>query len=216
MGTAVIRRGPGRPADSEATPPSVPEAVERELMSRAIAGDSEAYGELFEMHRDRISRMAYAIVHDRSSAEDVVQETFLKGLDRIATYRGEAAPRAWFSSIALNVCRHRLREGKREAERAGDRQLDGGRRLWRPRTKGAVSKAVQQENNRLLAIAMGYLTDAQREVFVLHYDQELAYEEIAQIVGIRPGAARALAHRAKAALRDKLGSEVWISRHATS
>jgi RNA polymerase sigma-70 factor (ECF subfamily) len=184
-------------------------------MSRAMAGDSRAYGELFEKYRERISRMAYAIVHDASAAEDVVQETFLKGLDRIATYRAEAAPRAWFSSIALNVCRHRLREGKREAERAGERQLDGGRRLWRPRTRGAATKVVQQENNRLLAVALGFLTEAQREVFVLHYDQGLAYEEIAQIVGIRPGAARALAHRAKAALRDKLGSEVWISRHAS-
>jgi RNA polymerase sigma-70 factor (ECF subfamily) len=191
------------------------DSVEMGLMSRAMAGDSGAYGELFEKYRERISRMAYAIVHDQSAAEDVVQETFLKGLDRIATYRAEAAPRAWFSSIALNVCRHRLREGKREAERAGERQLDGGRRLWRPRTRGAATKVVQQENNRLLAVALGFLTEAQREVFVLHYDQGLAYEEIAQIVGIRPGAARALAHRAKAALRDKLGSEVWISRHAS-
>jgi RNA polymerase sigma-70 factor (ECF subfamily) len=191
------------------------DSAEMGLMSRAMAGDSGAYGELFEKYRERISRMAYAIVHDQSAAEDVVQETFLKGLDRIATYRAEAAPRAWFSSIALNVCRHRLREGKREAERAGERQLDGGRRLWRPRTRGAATKVVQQENNRLLAVALGFLTEAQREVFVLHYDQGLAYEEIAQIVGIRPGAARALAHRAKAALRDKLGSEVWISRHAS-
>lgn len=200
---------------STRTPNSAIDTAEIELMSRAMAGDSAAYGELFEKYRERISRMAYAIVHDQSAAEDVVQETFLKGLDRIATYRAEAAPRAWFSSIALNVCRHRLREGKREAERAGERQLDGGRRLWRPRTRGAATKVVQQENNRLLAVALGFLTEAQREVFVLHYDQGLAYEEIAQIVGIRPGAARALAHRAKAALRDKLGSEVWISRHAS-
>jgi len=200
---------------SARTPPSAIDTAEIELMSRAMGGDSGAYGELFEKYRERISRMAYAIVHDQSAAEDVVQETFLKGLDRIATYRAEAAPRAWFSSIALNVCRHRLREGKREAERAGERQLDGGRRLWRPRTRGAATKVVQQENNRLLAVALGFLTEAQREVFILHYDQGLAYEEIAQIVGIRPGAARALAHRAKAALRDKLGSEVWISRHAS-
>ena len=76
-------------------------------------------------------------------------------------------------------------------------------------------EVVQQENIRLRAVTLGFLTEAQREVFILHYDQGLAYEEIAQIVGIRPGAARALAHRAKAALRDKLGSEVWISRHAS-
>jgi hypothetical protein len=65
MSTAVARKS--RPSEPEAHPPPVSEAVERDLMSRAMAGDSEAYGELFEMHRDRISRMAYAIVHDRSS-----------------------------------------------------------------------------------------------------------------------------------------------------
>ena len=99
--------------DRQATrlPATALETAEIELMNRAMAGDSSAYGELFEKYRERISRMAYAIVHDQSAAEDVVQETFLKGLDRIGTYRAEAAPRAWFSSIALNVCRHRLREG---------------------------------------------------------------------------------------------------------
>ena len=59
---------------------------------------------------------------------------------------------------------------------------------------------------RLLAIAMGYLTESQREVFLLHYDQNLSYEDIGQILDMRPGAARALAHRAKANLRRRLSS----------
>jgi RNA polymerase sigma-70 factor (ECF subfamily) len=178
---------------------------ERQLMNRALAGDTHAYGQLFEMCRARVHRMAYAILHDSASADDVVQEAFLRGLDRISTYRGESAPRAWFTSIALNVCRHRIRESK-HLEGANDRTLEAGKRIFRPRTRAVASKVIQQENHRLLAIAMGYLTESQREVFLLHYDQNLSYEDIGQILDMRPGAARALAHRAKANLRRRLSS----------
>lgn len=197
---------------TEAVAATSPE-VERELMARSIAGDTKAYGRLFELHRDRIYRMAYAILHDGAAAEDSVQDTFLKGLDRISTYRGEALPRSWFVSIALNECRHRLREGKHAASSATDRTLESGRRMFRPRTRAAASRAVQRENNRLLAIAMGFLTEAQREVFLLHYDQGLSYDEIGEILGVKAGAARALAHRAKAALRERMGSEDWATKN---
>src|SRR5689334_9703047 len=120
---------------------------ERGLMNRALLGDTEAYGELFELCRAKIHRMAYAILHDSATADDVVQETFLRGLDRISTYRGESAPRAWFSSIALNVCRHRIRESK-HLEGANDRTLEAGKRIFRPRTRAVASKVIQQENHR--------------------------------------------------------------------
>jgi len=188
---------------------------ERELMTRALVGDTEAYGDLFELCQPKIFRMAYGILHDNAAAEDAVQETFLKGLDRISTYRGDSAPRAWFASIALNVCRHRIREGKHLESGVTDRKLEAGRRIFRPRTRAAASRAVQHEDHRLLALAMGFLTEAQREVFILHYDQGLSYDEIGEILGLRAGAARALAHRAKANLREKLGSEIWISKYAS-
>jgi RNA polymerase sigma-70 factor (ECF subfamily) len=188
---------------------------ERELMTRAQAGDTEAYGDLFEACQPKIFRLAYGILHDTAAAEDAVQETFLKGLDRISTYRGDSVPRAWFASIALNVCRHRIREGKHLESGVGDQTLERGRRIFRARTRAAASRAVQHEDHRLLAIAMGFLTESQREVFLLHYDQELSYDEIGEILGLRAGAARALAHRAKVNLRDRLGSDVWISKYAS-
>lgn len=189
------------------------DAMDMESMRRAMAGDAEAYGQLFERSRERIYRLAYGFLHDAAGAEDCVQETFTKGLANLSSYRGESHPRGWFSSIAMNVCRRRLRDGKHQQEGASDRTLEGGRRFWRPQTRAPLSKVVLQEDFRLLALAMGYLTEPQREVFLLHYLQELSYDEIGGILGIRAGAARALSHRAKAMLRDKLGSEVWVSKH---
>jgi|SRR6185436_686046 len=198
------------PAAAPAAPAPGPltastELSDQELMDRSKGGDMTPYAMLFKRHADRIWRMAYMILHSSAAAEDVTQETFTRGLTHIASYRGEAEPRAWFSSIALNLCRHYLRDKNKEAELADSAKLERGGRVGRPRTRGALSSAVRRETNRLLAVALGYLTQAQREVFVLHYVDDLPYEEVSQILEIRPGAARALAHRAKAVLQKQLG-----------
>lgn len=193
----------------DVTPPPPPGGLEAEsdvaLMHRAAKGDMTPYAVLFKRHSDRIWRMASMILHSSSQAEDVVQETFTKGLAHIGSYRGEAEPRAWFSSIALNLCRHILRDSKKEARLAGAEALDQGAHLNKPRARGALTSAIRREGNRLLTVALGYLTEAQREVFVLHYVDELPYEDLARILNIKAGAARALAHRAKLMLQNKLG-----------
>jgi RNA polymerase sigma factor (sigma-70 family) len=187
------------------TPQTLAALTDLQLMEKAKTQDMTSYAVLFKRHADRIWRLAYMILHSWTAAEDVVQETFTRGLTHIASYRGEAEPRAWFSSIALNLCRHYLRDRNKEAEFVDSSKLERGGRIRRPRTRGALSSAVRRETNRLLAVALGFLTQAQREVFVLHYVDELPYEDVGQILDIRPGAARALAHRAKAALQKKLG-----------
>jgi RNA polymerase sigma-70 factor (ECF subfamily) len=212
-----LTEGQFQPANREVSDPAPPAPggappTDEALMQKAREGDRQAYAELFSRHAERIRRTAYLIVHSTSTADDVVQETFTKGLSHLDTYRGESPPQAWFCAIAVNECRHFLRDGRRGAELAGAEKLDEGRRIARPRTRGVVTHAVHKEDIRLLTLAMGYLTEAQREVFVLHYQDNLPYEEIGQILDMRPGAARALAHRAKETLREKLGSHVPFGR----
>lgn len=182
------------------------------LMERAKGGDRAAYAKIFERYADRIRRTVYLVLHCPSAADDAVQETFTRGLTHIGSYRGEAEPQAWFFAIAMNICRHVLRSEKRGAELAEADRLESGMRFARPRTKGVVSRAIQKENHRLLKVALGYLTQAQREAFVLHYVENMPYEEIGRILGIRAGAARALAHRARKVLREQLGSELPPAR----
>ena len=202
--------GPSSPGEADPAPSAVPteEQVDVELMSKAAQGDMTAYALLFKRHSGRIWRLAYLILHSTVAAEDVVQDTFTRGLMHIATYRGEAGPKAWLSSIALNLCRHLLRDRKKEAELAGTDKLEHGVWIARPRTRGAMTSAIRREENRLLTVALGFLTEAQREVFVLHYVDGLPYEDVARILDIRAGAARALAHRAKTVLHRKLGADI--------
>ena len=166
-------------------------------------GGAEAFSELYALHGERTYRLAYAVVHNRSTAEDIVQETFMRGLDKVRSYRGEAPPRAWLASITLNLCRHHLRAQRASGLEAAD--IDYGKPIRRARSRGAFTKAVRREGNERLALALGYLTEPQREVVALRFEKGLSYEEIGSILDMKPGAARALVFRAKAMLREKMG-----------
>lgn len=169
-----------------------------ELMRLAAAGDAIAFSELVRRHTPAIHRMSYLLLHSSAEAEDVVQETFAAALERMDQFRGEGEPGGWFYAIALNLCRRRLREEKRR-----DQLVDSARHM-RMERRGVLTSALRRETARKLALALGYLTEEQREVFVLHYVEELPYEEISGILGVTPEAARALAHRARVALRERL------------
>ncbi len=186
-------------------------ARDRRLMEKAAEGDRAAYAELFQGHAPRLQRLAYLILHDSASAEDAMQETFTRGLDKVRTWRGEARPDVWLYSIALNVCRKQLRKDSvREASASPD-DLEGGRRPGRT-PRGVLTSIVRRETSRRLAIALGFLTDLQREVFVLHYVEGLPYDEIAPLLGVSVVGARGLAHRAKAVLREKLPPNISLPR----
>lgn len=180
-------------------------------MESAAKGDRDAYAELFERHATRLGRMAYLILHDSSSAEDAVQEAFARGLDKIRTWRGEAKPDVWLYSIALNVCRQHLRKDSVREASAAPADLEGGRRPGRT-PRGVFTSVVRRETSRHLAIALGFLTDLQREVFVLHYVEGLAYDLIAPMLDVSVVGARGLAHRAKEVLRAKLPPNISLPR----
>lgn len=187
---------------------------EQALLERARKGDHEAYGKLYELYADRIRRMASMVLPPQFAPEDVVQETFVRGLTRLETYRGEGDFCSWLITIAINICRHQLRTPKRKMEFSCEEALDREHHFGRVRSPGVVTEAVQKEDNRHLRIAMGHLTESQREVFVLHYQDGLAYEDIGRMLDMRAGAARALAHRAKASLRERLEVAATFSNEA--
>src|SRR5260370_314037 len=83
------------------------------------------------------------------------RDAFTRGLAHLQSYRGEAEPRAWLSSIALNICRHILRDRKNEAELAGTEKLEHGVRVRRPRSGGVLTRAIRKEENHLLTVALG-------------------------------------------------------------
>ena len=180
-------------------------------MEASAKGDRSAYAKLFRRHGDRIQRMAYLILHDATAAEDALQEAFTRGLEKVGTWRGEAKPDVWLYSIALNVCRQHLRKARVREESVPFDRLEEGKSARAPR-RGVLTSLIRRETSRQLAIALGFLTDLQREVFVLHYVEGLPYETIAPLLNLSIVAARGMAHRARNALRARLPAGISLPR----
>ena len=190
-----------------------PEATDLELMTQAKAGDRQAFGTLFQRRSPSIWQMAYLLLHSADAAEDVVQDTFTSAFEHVGDFRGESEPRSWLSAIALNSCRRLIRKKVTGVLSADTSRLEHGHPMSAPK-RGVLTSMLRRETNRRLALALGFLTEPQREVFVLHYVDGLLYEEVARLLDTTAGAARALSQRARTILQEKLKGDATSIRLA--
>jgi RNA polymerase sigma-70 factor (ECF subfamily) len=184
-----------------------------ELMAKAQKGDRQAFGALFQRRSPSIWQMAYLLLHSADAAEDVVQDTFTSAIEHVADFRGESEPRSWLSAIALNSCRRMIRRKVSGVLSADTSRLEHGHPMSAPK-RGVLTSMLRRETNRRLALALGFLTEPQREVFVLHYVDGLPYEDVARLLDTTAGAARALSQRARTILQEKLKGDATSIRVA--
>jgi len=94
-----------------------------ELLRRHVAGDGEAFGELFRRHRDRLWAVALRTVGDPEEAGDAIQDAMISAFRRAGDFRGDSAVTTWLHRIVVNACLDRLRrKAARPAVSAGDEQ----------------------------------------------------------------------------------------------
>ena len=152
-----------------------------ELITRAKSGDDEAFGLIFELHHRFIFRFIYAMVGEKSLAEELTQETFLGAYKSIDSLRGEAKLQTWLCAIAKNVVgkffRSKPKEGvKIEAEIETLQIVDTNN--FPP-----DRKFLSKELKFLIQSAIEKLDEDKRLVFTLKELQNLSYIEISEITG---------------------------------
>jgi len=166
-----------------------PEPSDRELVQRVMDdGDERAFRTLYRRHTPALYQFALRTMGgDASEAEDVVQETWIRGAEGWGGFRWDASLATWLKSIALNVCR------------AAFRRRDAGW-LESPDTEPAApadSPEVRIDLERALAL----LPPGYRTVLVLHDLEGFRHEEIAGMLGTSAGTSKSQLSRARRALR---------------
>ena len=173
------------------------EETERDLIARFQGGDQGAYGELFDAHHRRVIHLALQILRNEEAALDVAQEVFLRAFEELPHWRGEARFSTWLYRTALNVCFERIRAEERQ--RRIREQAPAGETADPPEIA-----LLGDELIRAIDRAVRALPPRQRVIFALKQYQDMRFFEIAALLDITEGGAKASYHKALLALREKL------------
>lgn len=182
-------------------------AGEAALVERAKRGDRDAFSELVESHASAVLTVAWRIVGDRATAEDVAQETFLAAFRSLPGFRADARFSTWLYRIAVNKCRdvQRARTGDRHVRTAGD---DGDLAFEPPGTSSEhrtpEDRLLDEHRARLVAEALGRLSPVYREAFVLKHVEGLSYDEMADVLGVEGSTLRMRVYKARQELSRML------------
>ncbi|TMM39193.1 MAG: sigma-70 family RNA polymerase sigma factor [Actinobacteria bacterium] len=187
-------RQPSRPDPSDAA------AEVWALVERAQAGESEAFGLIYDRYVDTVFRFIYFRVGNRQLAEDLTSDTFLRALKRIGSFTWQGRDLgAWLVTIARNLVADHFKSGRYRLEVTTGDVLDADREDRGP--EGSPEAAVVDHiTNVALLGAVKQLNPEQQECIVLRFLQGFSVAETAQAMGKNEGAIKALQYRAVRAL----------------
>jgi RNA polymerase sigma-70 factor, ECF subfamily len=174
------------------------EASDLELLSRHVAGDPEAFGELVRRHRDRLWAVAVRTLGDPEEAADAVQDALVSAFRAAHTFRGQSAVTTWLHRITVNACLDRARKAasRRTAPVPDTDQLDA---LVEPH-EAADAPAERGELHREVIAALAQLPVEQRAALVLVDMQAYPVAEAAEILDVPPGTVKSRCARGRARL----------------
>jgi len=166
-----------------------------DLVRRAAQGDVEAYEMIYRQHVGRVHALCLRMSRDRSEADELTQETFVRVWERLASFRGESAFSTWLHRVTVNVVIAELRRRGRWRERFLAQETDD---------VGVFEPAFSAGGDLDLERAIANLSPQARLVFVLHDVEGYKHGEIAELTGLAVGTSKAHLHRARLLLREEL------------
>ena len=167
---------------------------DHDLIVRAQSGDREAFGMLAARHYDYVFRVAWRWAGNRTEAEDIAQEVFVRLARALGNFRGAAAFTTWLYSLTLNVARDMARKKKSERVKA---------EAWHVHalTMGEAEQEPEDDQAARLWAAVRKLPDKQREAVMLVYGEGKNHSEASDMMGCAEATVSWHVHEAKKRLK---------------
>lgn len=172
------------------------------MLERARAGDSRTMDDLVRRHQGVVYRFLLGFLKDEDQAADAAQDTFVKALDRLDGFRGDASFRTWLLAIAKNEALGTIRSRGRRREES----LDASGPLEN-RAEAPDELAVRAESVRRVRDALERLPEKQRLSVSLRLFDGLSFREIGEAIDSSEGAARVNYHYGIGRLREWFDDE---------
>ena len=180
------------------------------LIGRILAGDEAAFTELVRRYEGKVYQLALRLTGNQMDANDVIQEVFLSVYQKLHTFRGQAAFSSWLYRITANASFARLNQRKRQASvsiddvlPAVEGQSPGG--TFSEWSQKPDTILFNKEARAALEQAINDLPEEFRTVVILRDVENQSNQDVAELLNLSVAAVKSRLHRARLALRRKLG-----------
>jgi RNA polymerase sigma-70 factor (ECF subfamily) len=188
--------------------------IDAALVQRFNAGDESAFVEIMNRYRSKTFSIALGLLRNRSDAEEITQDTFIRAHRGLARFRGDSSLATWLHRIAVNLARNRywyFFRRRRQDSLSLDHAIGDGTGsegtfadLIAAETRDPAQESVRSEFTALVASCMEKLDKKHREILTLRNVLNLPYEEIGRMLRINVGTVKSRIARARENLRDML------------
>ncbi|HEY6219516.1 MAG TPA: sigma-70 family RNA polymerase sigma factor [Gemmatimonadaceae bacterium] len=166
----------------------------------AAAGDRREFERLYRSNVNRVYSICVRMVVDRTRAEELTQDVFVRAWDKLHQFRGESSFSTWLHRMAVNLVLNARKSDSRLRSKFEEQDEEQGLDAL----PAASSQMIGAGEMLDLEAAIAKLPPGARRVFVLHDVEGFKHEEIAQQMGVTTGATKAQLHRARMLLRQTL------------
>ena len=175
--------------------------TEKKLIEAVQNGNREAFGRLIRLHQKKLFRFIYGLVKSFDTAEDIVQEAFVKAYQNIMSFNTEYSFYPWLATIARNTAYNQI---QRDEKKESLEKLEEGGFNPADENLGPLEKLLEDEGNKRFYQALNSLPAKYRTVFVLRQFEQMDYAQIASYLKIPPGTVDSRLFRARQLLMEKL------------
>lgn len=174
------------------------------LVSRSRKGDDKAFETLVRAYQKLVYNVIYQMTRDHDATRDLTQEAFLRAYRALPGFQADRSFKPWLLTIARNATLNHLRRGRVMSENSLDELMESNSAM-EPVARQSVEEEVEVRlSTSALNRALDDLPIKQKEVFVLRYQHDLPYDEIAAVTGTTLSSVKSLLFRARDNLRRAL------------
>ena len=194
--------------DRDPASPPILSLSDEDLMGRVAEDDERAFTELVRRFQGRVMNLVSRVLNDRECGDDIAQEVFVRVFQHRRNYRRGSKFSTWLFTIAANLAKNEIRRRVRRRNWFSLNALqevlkDSAIQLADP-TEGRESLMEREQLQDAMGRAIATVPEKYRLALVLRDLDGLAYEEIAQVLGVPGGTVRSRINRARGMLRRKL------------
>jgi len=161
---------------------------EEELIRKSRSGDEKAFEQLVQRYYKRVWKHVLSVVKDVEKAEDLTQETFIKAFQKLSQFQGRSHFYTWVWKISHNLSLNALKKEGRSSVQLNEAIT--------------AAQATEEAESIPMELFEKYLTEKQKAVFTLYYNEHLSQKEIAYRLNIPHGTVRSRLHCGKECLKQ--------------